>query len=107
MENITPLFIEMQSTYLSLSKTEEERDELNKVLEKLRERRELLDFAHKTLIENEGMTMVQAKMIAHQEMDNRIRKATTLQIYRVPYMVDEVQGWSRFLRRVYRFLGGK
>lgn len=106
MEDISPLVNEMRllnQEWLAAQAASEANDAR---IDNIKKRRQLLDETWKTLWGHEEMTLIQAKMIAHENVAEK--KVRHYFDWATNDDVDFRQSrWTRMLRATYRFLGGK
>ena len=109
MDDATTLMHEMRRCHEEGERLRALLESTSKQAEVNRERKRLLGNTWRILYTNEGMTLVQAKMIAHEEDEDK--KASTK--YNISWTGDVVvrnknaSRWTKILRRLYFLLGGK
>lgn len=107
MDDATTLMLEMRRCHEEGERLRALLESTTKQAETNRERKRLLGSTWRILYSNDGMTLVQAKMIAHEEE----KEKSMISRYNLSWTGDASQknasAWTKFLRRLYFLLGGK
>jgi hypothetical protein len=105
MEDLSPLLAEIQTTIQEMDALQIQDTELRNAIDKTRDRRYLLEHTWRILCSNPGMTLIQAKMLAH---DKEATKKRGMSFSWVDNRMDQREHWwLRILRSCYIGLGGK
>lgn len=105
MDEISPLLTELRAVNAESREISELEDKLRERKEKVRDRSSLLNDTWRILCSNEGMTLIQAKMIAHERASNGKRKMSFM--WTEDRLPENENWWQRILRNLYIGLGGK